>query len=502
MTPPTALARNLANTPSKSTPKGVRLINLGAIYSTVEGRAALLVALQAALWSPKPTATKTPTKSSRIIQDEASNRVFETRQTTTIAAPAASSAATPIELKRHRAASIIHLESHTSPKAAQRKNAQTTALVHDWCPSWRGGERVLAKIAAATGAENIYTLFDFLPREIKEQHFPDATFHTSVLNQWPKVEKYYRHLFFTCPFLIEQFDVTDYDQVISSSAAFARGVLTRPDQPHLCYVHSPVRYAWDEQFSYLAQGKLGYGPKGLLYRWMMHNLRTWDTRTAHGPDLMLANSNYVKARIQRVYGRDARVVFPPVEIDDFPPVSHKDDYYVTASFLAPYKRTDLVIQAFNTMPNKQLLVVGDGQQSSHLRKLAGPNVTFTGYLPNDTYRATIARARALVFAGCEDFGIALAEAQASGTPLIAFGRGGAVDIVTPLDRSEAPTGVLFPRQSVAAITEAIAHFETHEAEITPEACHQNALRFGPARFNAEILRAVADATEINAARLR
>ena len=160
------------------------------------------------------------------------------------------------------------------------------------------------------------------------------------------METYYRWLFFACPFLIEQFDVTGYDAVITSSAAFARGVLTRPDQPHLCYVHSPIRYAWDEQFSYLEQGHLGFGPKGLVFRYFLHNLRTWDARTAHGPDLMLANSNYVRARIRRIYGRDAQVVFPPVALDELVYTAQKDDYYITASFLAPYKRTDLVIKAF------------------------------------------------------------------------------------------------------------------------------------------------------------
>jgi glycosyltransferase involved in cell wall biosynthesis len=406
-----------------------------------------------------------------------------------------------IVMGANRAASLVMVEQRPARTSPVVDNALRTALVHDWCPSWRGGERVLAAIAGATGARDVYTLFDFLPKDIKDRHFPGVTFHTSVVNNWPMMERFYRHLFFACPFLIEQFDVTGYDSVISSSAAFSRGILTRPDQPHLCYVHSPVRYAWDEQFSYLEQGGLGYGPKGLLYRWMQHNLRTWDTRTAHGPDLMLANSSYVRARIRRVYGLDARVVFPPVEVEQFALNEVRDDYYVTASFLAPYKRTDLVIEAFNQMPTRRLLVVGDGQQSDRLRKLAGPNVTFTGYLPDAAYRDAVARARALVFAGCEDFGIALAEAQACGTPLIAFGRGGAVDIVAPLGTADQPTGVLFKRQTVPAITEAVAHFEAHSDEITAVACRKNTLRFAPKRFETEILKAIEDARAINTGRM-
>ena len=365
----------------------------------------------------------------------------------------------------------------------------SVAIVHDWCPSFRGGERVVAEMCRIYPQADVFTLFDFLPEEIKEEYFPGIKFHTSIANRLPFVRKYYRALFFTCPFLIEQFDVTAYDAVISSSAAFARGVLTRPDQPHLCYVHSPVRYAWDEQFSYLAQGRLGYGPRGLLFRRMLYKLRIWDSRTAHGPDLMVANSNFVRSRIRRIYGRDAQVVFPPVEIDKFDVVKDKEDYYITASFLAPYKRTDLVIQAFNQMPGRRLHVVGDGQQSSKLRKLAGPNISFLGFLPRADYIREVSHARALVFAGCEDFGIALAEAQASGTPLIAFRRGGASDIVRPLGTHAAPTGVLFERQTVDAVKEAVAHFEANSRAITAAACRENAERFAPERFRREIVRA-------------
>lgn len=399
--------------------------------------------------------------------------------------------------------SVMRHESPTDLVTAQQNATQVLplagsslgrggriAIVHDWCPDFRGGERVLAQICRQFPGADVFTLFDFLPSAVKEEYFRDIEFHTSVANRLPLVRKYYRSLFFLCPFLIEQFDVTGYDAVISSSAAFSRGVITRPDQPHLCYVHSPVRYAWDEQFSYLEQGRLGFGPKGMLYRYMLHRLRQWDARTAHGPDLMLANSNYVRARIRRIYGRDARVVFPPISLGELDPVAHKDDYYVSASFLAPYKRTDLVIQAFNEMPSRRLVVVGEGQQSSRLQALAGPNVSFAGYLPRRDYVRTIAEARAMVFAGCEDFGIALAEAQACGTPLIAFGRGGAADIVQRLGVADAPTGVLFGSQTVDAIKDAVDYFEDNRALVTPNACRKNSERFSEERFDREFLDAV------------
>ncbi|GGA53503.1 glycosyl transferase [Nitratireductor aestuarii] len=364
------------------------------------------------------------------------------------------------------------------------------AIVHDWCPDFRGGERVLARLCKLFPGADVFTLFDFLKPEIKAEHFPGVRFETSVANRLPGVRRYYRHLFHFCPFLIEQFDVTRYDLVISSSAAFSRGVLTRPDQPHISYVHSPVRYAWDEQFSYLDQAKLGLGPKGLLVRWMLHRLRMWDARTAHGPDLMLANSNYVRRRIGRIYGRDADVVFPPVAVDEMPFRPVKDDYYVTASFLAPYKRTDLVIKAFRAMPHLKLVVVGEGQQLAQLKELQAPNIQFTGYLARDEYVNTIAGAKAMVFAGCEDFGIALAEAQASGTPLIAFGRGGAVDIVRPLGSEPNPTGVLFAHQTEEAIIRAVGDFERSGHAIRPEACRMNAERFSEEAFDEGIRAAV------------
>ena len=384
--------------------------------------------------------------------------------------------------------------------ALPHADGRTVAIVHDWCPAFRGGERVLAELCRAFPGADVFTLFDFLPPEIKQAYFPGIEFRTSVANRIPKVEKFYRALFFLCPFLIEQFDVTGYDAVITSSAAFARGVLTRPDQPHLCYVHSPIRYAWDEQFSYLDQGRLGYGPKGLLFRYLLHRLRTWDTRTAHNPDIMVANSSYVRSRIRRIYGRDAQVVHPPVDLAELEFESDKDDYYVTASFLAPYKRADLVIRAFNEMPSRRLLVVGEGQQSAALRALAGPNVTLTGYLERHQYVRAIAKAQALVFAGCEDFGIALAEAQGCGTPLIAFARGGACDIVRRLGASEEPTGILFERQDVEHIKWGVTHFEANRLAIDPVACRRNAMRFSVERFRREIMNAFGCAEAIHASR--
>ena len=397
-----------------------------------------------------------------------------------------------LHLDRPRFACLPESSRDPVPRADCR-----IAIVHDWCPAFRGGERVLARLCSLFPGAEVFTLFDFLPAEIKEEYFAGIEFHTSVASRLPWIRTFYRHLFFLYPMLIEQFDVTEHDAVVTSSAAFARGVLTRPDQPHFCYVHSPIRYAWDEQFSYLAQARLGYGPKGLLYRYMLHRARTWDVRTAHGPDVMAANSQYVRTRIRRIYGRDAQVIYPPVEMNEQDYREQKDDYYVAASFLAPYKRTDLVVRAFTAMPNRRLIVVGEGQQLSELRSLAGANVTFTGYLPRRDYVETVGRAKAMVFAGCEDFGIALAEAQAYGTPLIAFRRGGASDIVQPLGATDIPTGILFNHQTVADICLAVDRLEREGRAILPSDCRRNASRFRGARFDSEIKEAFAMAQAIH-----
>jgi glycosyltransferase involved in cell wall biosynthesis len=371
------------------------------------------------------------------------------------------------------------------------------ALVHDWFPAFRGGERVLSSMLDLFPNADVFTLFDFLSEAEHDAHFGGKRFVVSPMNNWPFARRCYRHLFFLGPFFIEQFNVVEHDGVISSSAAFARGVITRPDQPHLCYVHSPIRYAWDQQFEYLEQARLRLGAKGLLYRWMLHRLRIWDVRTAFGPDLMVANSTYVRERIRRIYGREAEVIHPPVEVEGVPFCERKDDYYVVASFLVPYKRIDLIVRAFNAMPNRRLLVVGEGQQARELKAMAGPNIMFTGYLPRAAFFDMIAKAKAFIFAGCEDFGMVMAEAQACGTPVIAFNRGGARDIVRSAENGAAPTGLLFGRQTTDAIIGAVEAFEAVNAEVAPAACRENAMRFSEVRFHREFADAWSRAIDAN-----
>jgi glycosyltransferase involved in cell wall biosynthesis len=286
------------------------------------------------------------------------------------------------------------------------------------------------------------------------------------------------------PLAVEQLDVSAYDLVISSNHAVAKGVLTGPDQVHICYCHTPIRYAWDLQHQYLREAGLTKGIKGALARAMLHYIRLWDYRTAAGVDHFIANSAYIARRIKKIYGREAVVMHPPVDVEAFPFAAAKEDFYVTASRMVPYKRVDLVVAAFAQLPERRLIVLGDGPEMEKVKALAGPNVTLMGYQGDAVLREHLQRARAFVFAAEEDFGILPVEAQACGTPVIAYGRGGALDSIIGLDddTGAAPTGVFFEEQSAAAIAGAVRAFEA--ATIDPLACRAQAERFGAERFRA------------------
>ena len=301
---------------------------------------------------------------------------------------------------------------------------------------------------------------------------------TSFVQRLPGGKKHYRHFFPLMPLAIEQFDFSPYDLVISSSYAFAKGVITGPRQLHLCYCHSPIRYAWDLQTQYLKESKMARGFKSWIVRGLLHFIRMWDSRTAAGVDAFMANSRFIARRIEKVYRREAQVVYPPVNVDRFEICHEKDRYYVTASRLVPYKRMDLIVEAFNAMPDRKLIVIGDGPELGNLQRLAGPNVQVLGWQPHDVLRKHMQRARGFVFAGEEDFGIIMLEAQACGTPVIAYGRGGALETVV-----DGHTGVFFDEQEVSSLTKAIDSFETQVWD--PLKCRRNAERFSAENFKQE-----------------
>jgi glycosyltransferase involved in cell wall biosynthesis len=357
------------------------------------------------------------------------------------------------------------------------------AIVHDWLVTYAGAERVLEQMLALYPDADLYSLIDFLP-DAERQFLRGKPVGTSFLQRIPGIRRSYRRFLPLMPLAIEQFNLSAYDLVVSSSYAVAKGVLTGPDQPHLCMCYSPARYAWDLQDQYLRETGLDHGVRGVLARWMLHRFRVWDARTANGVDRFIAISRFIARRIWKAYRRQSTVIYPPVDVEGFTPAGARDDFYVTASRLVPYKRVDLIVEAFAAMPERRLVVIGDGPEAWRVRVRGKPNIQFLGQQPFEVLRDHLRGARAFVFAAEEDFGIAPQEAQACGTPVVAYGRGGVRETLFDLD-SPAPTSVLFSEQSTQAIIDAIERFEREGQKIHPDACRENALRFAPDRFRRE-----------------
>ncbi len=358
-----------------------------------------------------------------------------------------------------------------------------TAIIHDWLVTYAGADRVLEQMLTCFSNAELFSLVDFLSPE-ERGFILNKTVHTSFLQHLPLARKWFRNYFPLLSFAIEQFDMSEYELVISSSHAVAKGVITGPDQLHICCCYSPMRYAWDLQHQYLAESGLNGGVRGWLARWMLHNARVWDVRTANGVDEFIAISHYIARRIWKVYRRQSTVIYPPVDTALFEPIAEKDDFYLTVSRLVPYKRVGLIVEAFRRMPEKKLIVIGDGPSFDRIRALASENVTMLGYQDFEGMRQHLQRARAFVFAAQEDFGICVAEAQACGTPVIAYGKGGVLEIVRDLSSQE-PTGLFFKEQTPDAIVESIQRFERERMRFDPDACRRNADRFSKERFRRE-----------------
>ncbi|HFE8671443.1 TPA: glycosyltransferase family 4 protein [Klebsiella pneumoniae] len=349
------------------------------------------------------------------------------------------------------------------------------ALTADWLVSYAGAERVIKELIDLYPNLDLFSVVDFLSDESRT-HFQGKRATTTFIQRLPKAETSYQKYLPLMPVAIEQLDVSAYDIVLSSSHAVAKGVLTGPDQMHINYVHSPIRYAWDLQHQYLREAKLDKGLKGIIAKYLLHKIRLWDYRTANGVNHFIANSHFIARRIKKVYGRNADVIYPPVDVRRFILNENKEDYYVTASRLVPYKRIDLIVDAFAAMPNKKLIVIGDGSEMSKIKSKATTNVEILGFQPNEIMRDYMKNAKAFVFAAEEDFGITPVEAQACGTPVIAFGKGGSLETIRPYGVNK-PTGVFFAEQTVPSLIDAINLFENIFDKITPENCRENALRF-------------------------
>lgn len=366
-----------------------------------------------------------------------------------------------------------------------------TAIICDWLTTIAGAEKVLREMLICFPDADLFSVVDFLDDSQREFIFNKRA-TTSFIQKLPFAKKKYRSYLPLMPFAIEQFDLSGYDLILSSSHAVAKGVITGPDQVHISYVHSPIRYAWDLQHQYLKESGLDKKWRGLLARYFLHKMRIWDVRSATNVDHLIANSNFIARRINKTYRRNADVIYPPVNIDYFKPHKTKDDFYLTASRFVPYKKIDLIVESFQQMPDKQLIVIGDGPDAKKITAKAGPNVRLLGFQSNDILLDHMQRAKAFIFAAEEDFGIVPVEAQACGTPVIAFGKGGALETVRGLE-SEKPTGVFFKKQTTNAIKTAVTTFEK-QSTIRYEHCVRQASRFSEKTFRKKLMTVVKEKT--------
>ncbi len=368
-----------------------------------------------------------------------------------------------------------------------------TAIVHDWLITYAGAERVLEQILQIYPEADLFSTVDFLPND-QRCFLQDKPVNTSFIQKLPWAKKQYRQYLSLMPLAVEQMDLSKYDIIISDSHAVAKGVLTGPDQLHISYVHSPIRYAWDMQHQYLRESGMDRGVKGWLAKVILHYMRLWDLRTINAVDAFVANSRFIAKRIWKVYHREAAVIYPPVDVESFSLCTQKEDYYLTASRMVPYKRIDLIVDAFGQMPGKKLVVIGDGPDYKKIRAKGRDNIEFLGYQPSNVMKEYMQKAKAFVFAAEEDFGIVPVEAQACGTPVIAYGKGGVLETVRCLDH-EKPTGIFFDAQTVEALVAAINNFESKGQIIKPQNCRENAQRFSAARFRHEFAGFVSEHVE-------
>ncbi|WP_298962953.1 glycosyltransferase family 4 protein [uncultured Campylobacter sp.] len=354
------------------------------------------------------------------------------------------------------------------------------ALIHDWFSTYAGAEKCVESFTNIWDDFEIYSLIDFLKGADRDKILKGKHAHTSFIQKLPFAKDKYRNYLPLFPLAIEQFDLSGYDVVLSSSHAVAKGVLTHSNQLHIAYVHTPIRYAWDLYHQYLRESGLDRGLKGMLAKYFLHKIRLWDASTANRVDHYIANSRYIARRIKKTYGKPSDVIYPPVDVDKFKLREAKEEFYLTASRMVPYKKIDLIVEAFS-QTDKKLLVIGDGPDMAKIKSKAGKNVELLGFADDETMADLMGRAKAFVFAAEEDFGITPVEAQACGTPVICFGRGGARETVR-----DGESGLYFMEQNAKELLAAVAKFEQNYDKFEPTKIRENSLKFSRARFEAEI----------------
>lgn len=363
------------------------------------------------------------------------------------------------------------------------------ALVHYWLKGYGGGERVLEAIASVFPEADFYALLASdggMPPSLR-----DRLVTTSFVERIPGAKRWHRHFLPIYPYALEQFDLGRYDLVISSESGPAKGVITSPQTCHICYCHTPMRYLWDMYHEYR---KTMNPLTRAIFSMTAHYVRQWDLSAASRVDYFAANSRYVAGRIRKYYRRESAVIYPPVDVSAGHLSPKTEDYYLVVSRLVPYKRVDLAIEACNRLERK-LRVVGSGTEYKRLRKLAGPGVEFLGKLDEQSLAENYGRCRALLFPAEEDFGIVPVEAQSYGRPVIAYGRGGALETViglTPGRNPEAASGIFFYEQSAEALADAIVAFESAESGFRPDRICAHTQRFSVDRFKREFTKFAVD----------
>ena len=369
------------------------------------------------------------------------------------------------------------------PLGASVPEQKRVALVHDWLDGPGGGEAVLSSLLRIYPDAPVFTLVDFL-RDDERKRLGNPEIHTSPLQRLPGARHWFRYVAAGFPRIVERLDVSGADLIISDSHAIAKGVRRRRGQMHVCYCHTPARFAWTMASTYGERAAGGNPWRARLAHRAQARFREWDVAASRGVDHFIANSRHIASTIERCYGRKATVVYPPVDVDRFGRAGRgaRSDAYICVSRLVPYKRLDVVIEAFRRLPERRLTIIGEGPERARLARGLPRNVVLAGRLGDDETAAAVGAARAFVFAAYEDFGIAAVEAQAAGTPVIAYREGGSAETIRGLE-SPLPTGVLFDAQTPEAIVDAIARFEA--TTIDADACRINAARFSTSRFRAE-----------------
>lgn len=358
------------------------------------------------------------------------------------------------------------------------------ALVCDFLTKLGGAQRVLLALSKLYPEAPIYCmLYD---EKGTKGEFKGKKIIPSHLQKYPAFLRSQPKLFLgKLSFAVEQFNFSEFDVVISSSDSFAHGIITKPNTFHICYCHTPMRYAWDWYHNYLKENNIGYGLKGLYVRNLLYKIRIWDRTAAHRVDKWLANSENVKVRIKKYYQTDSTVVYPPVDIEKIN-IAEKDpdDYYLIVSRLEPYKKIDLAIEAFNSL-DKKLKIIGEGSDSDRLRKIANKNISFLDWQKDEAVFDYLRKCKALIFPGEEDFGLTIVEALAAGRPVIAYSKGGAIESILPDE-----TGLFFEEDSPESLIKAVNQLEKDYGKFKPENCRKQAEKFSLENFNTKIKKEV------------